>query len=228
MSDFLNIFFLDSQTLGKPGSLEQVIEFFSETGFRITKFKIKGQQRPWREDMSENREILHLAYQAKGCWFSAFNPTWRFEIYQDIFWDVPDLGGSGRCYICTSNNNRPYFWDEEKNPPRHSRFFLDVGKGLYAILRPTFGWIEYNYEWLPTTHEDIEDLKLPALYWANFFGPAYMNKIGRDKILSAPAWTIEELSDGGVLYVLASSPGLAEDHVPIERVKAHFGVDRVR
>lgn len=228
MSVSLNMFFLDSKTLGKPGSLERILEFFLEAGFWIKEFRIdKDEKRPWEGSIVENEENLRLAYKAKECWFSAFNPTWRFEIWQIIAWDVPELGGPGRCFIWTSNDNKPYFWDKEKKPPRYSRFFLDIGKGLYAILQPTFGWIEYNLEWLPTKHEDIENLRLPALYWANFFGPAYVNRL-REKILNAPAWSIEELPDGGLLYVLSSCPGLCDDHVPIEAVQVHFGVERVR
>jgi hypothetical protein len=228
MTMFLNIHFLDSRTLGNPGSLERILLFFEETGFIIKKFKIKKETIPWEGGLEKNEEKLQLSYEHKGCWFSAFNHIWRFEIYQDIFWDVPELGGKGRCYVCTSNNNEPYFWDPDRDPERYARFYLDIGKGLYTILQPTFGWIEWDLEWLPTKHEDIENLRLPALYWANFFGPPYVRKLGRDKILKAPAWRIEELPDGGLLYILASSPGWCKEHVSLEEVRAYFGVERVR
>jgi hypothetical protein len=223
---FLNIHFLDSRTLGKPGSLERILLLFEEIGFVIKEFKIGG------ESVGQEGEFkktdLALVYEQKGCWFSAFNPIWRFEIYQYVFWDVPELGGEGRCYICTRNNNEPYFWEPEKDPERYARFYLDIGKGLYTILQPTFGWIEWDLEWLPTKHEDIEHLRLPALYWANFFGPPYVRKWGRDRILKAPAWRVEELPDGGLLYVLASSPGWSQAHVALEEVRAYFGVEQVR
>jgi hypothetical protein len=221
MTMFLNIHFLDSKTLGKPGSLEDIIEFFEKTGFEIKEFEVNGERIVWKYD-------LYLAYDAKNCWFYAFNPRWRFEVHQIIAWDVPELGGVGRHYIRTINNNEPYFWDPEKDPERYARFYQDIGKGLYTILRPTFGWIEWDLEWLPTKHEDIENLRLPALYWVNFFGPPYVRQLGREKILKAPAWQIEELPDGGLLYVLASSPGWCKEQVSLEAVKAYFGIDQVR
>lgn len=225
MSAALDILFLDSCTLEDPLTLEKVVQVFLEKGFSIEEFKINYQVMAWEKGPESMRRLLSLAYQAQNCYFLAWNAEWRLEIRQHIAWDSPK--GQQEAWIRTTTDNTPYFWYEEYNPARYSRFFLDIGKSLYEVLRPTFGWIDFDYG-LRTTHEDIEALELPVLYWANFFGPAYVDKIGRDKILTAPAWAIEELSDGGILYVLASCPGLAEDHVPVEKVKAHFGVKEVR
>lgn len=225
MSASLDILFLDSYTLEDPLTLERVVQVFLDKGFSIEEFKVNYQAMAWEKEPGSMRRLLFLAYQARNCLFLAWNAEWRLEIRQHIAWDSPK--GQREAWIRTTTDNTPYFWYEKHNPTRYSRFFLDIGKGLYEVLRPTFGWIDFDYG-LRTTHEDIEALELPVVYWANFFGPAYVDKIGRDKILTAPAWAIEELSDGGILYVLASCPGLTEDHVPVEKVKAHFGVKEVR
>jgi hypothetical protein len=124
----------------------------------------------------------------------------------------------------------PLFNYPDQNPGYYSRLFLDLGKRLYEVVSPTFGWLDMSSGLTGhTSFKDVEALALPHLYWANFFSPSYVEKIGRSKILSAPAWSIEELPDGGLLYVLSSSPGRSsEGHVPIEAVKAHFGVMSVR
>lgn len=225
MSASLDIFFLDSYTLGSSMTLERVVRVFLDAGFDIDEFKVSNQTIAWEREPERMRRLLTLAHQARDCYFLAWNAEWRLEIRQHIAWDSPK--GEKEAWIRTTTDNTPYFWRIEYNPASYSRFFLDIGKSLYEVLQPTFGWVDFDYG-LFTTHEDIEALELPTLYWANFFGPAYVNKIGRDKILSAPAWAIEELADGGLLYVLASCPGLADDHVSVERVKAHFGVKRVR
>jgi len=227
MSASLHLLFLDSQHLGKPQSLEQVIQLFVNAGFEISQLKIENKIMSWEEYAQEPAKIMKLAYDAKELSFLAFNSEWSLEILQQIGWGIAKLGGERRAWIRTITDNTPYFWRTEYNPARYSRFFLDIGKRLYEILRPTFGWSDFDYG-LRTTHEDIEALQLPVIYWANFFGPAYVDKIGRDKILSAPVWRIEELPDGGLLYVLASCPGLADDHVSVEGVKAHFGIESVR
>ncbi|MFO3796005.1 MAG: hypothetical protein ACK8QZ_01805 [Anaerolineales bacterium] len=227
MSASLHIVFLDSQYLGKPKSLEQVVQVFIDADFEIDRFEIEGSNISWEEYTQKPEAMMSLAYEVKELSFRAFNPKWRFEILEQIGWGIMKLGGERRAWIRTVTDNTPYFWRAEYNPASYSRFFLDIGKSLYEVLRPTFGWIDFDYG-LRTTHEHIEALELPVLYWANFFGPAYVDKIGRDKILTAPAWAIEELSDDGILYVLASCPGLETDHVPVEKVKAHFSVENVR
>jgi hypothetical protein len=227
MSASLDIFFLDSHTLGDPITLEGVVQVFSDAGFSIEEFEVNNQAIAWEREPKSMRRLLTLAHQARDCYLLVWNAEWRLEIRQYLAWGSLKMGRENRAWICTTTDNTPYFWRAEYNPARYSRFFLDIGKRLYEILRPTFGWIDFDYG-LRTTHEDIEALELPTLYWANFFGPAYVDKIGRDKILSAPAWAIEELPDGGLLYVLASCPGLADDHVSVESVKAHFGIESVR
>jgi hypothetical protein len=225
MSASLDIFFLDSHTLGDPITLERVVQALMDMGFSIGEFKVNNQAITWEREPESMRRLLTLAHQARDCYFLAWNAEWRLEIRQHIAWDSPK--GVKEAWIRTTTDNTPYFWRAEYNPARYSRFFLDIGKRLYEILRPTFGWSDFDYG-LRTTHEDIEALRLPVIYWANFFGPAYVDQIGRDKILSAPAWAIEELPDGGLLYVLAPCPGLTDDHVSVESVKAHFGIESVR
>jgi len=225
MSASLDLLFLDSSTLGDPITMERIVQVFLSTGFSIEEFEINKQAVTWEKEPGSMRRLLTLANEVRDCYFLAWNAEWRLEIRQHIAWDSPK--GQKEAWIRTTTDNTPYFWYAEKNPARYSRFYLDISKALYEILRPTFGWIDFDYG-LFTTHEDIEALRLPKLYWANFFGPAYVHRLGRSHILHAPAWTIEELNDGGILYVLSSCPGLADDHVPIESVKAHFGVENVR
>jgi len=225
MSASLDILFLDSHALEDPTTLERLMYVFIDVGFSIKEFEVNNQAVVWGEKPEQMRELLTLAYQARGCYFLAWNNEWRLEIRQRISWDSPKRQKGA--WICTTTDNTPYFWREEYDPARYSRFFLEIGKTLYEVLRPTFGWIDFDYG-LRTTHDDVESLRLPVIYWANFFGPAYVNHLGQDYIRRAPAWAIEELSDGGLLHILASCPGLESDHVPVELVKAHFGTEQVR
>lgn len=70
---------------------------------------------------------------------------------------------------------------------------------------------------------------MPHIYWANFFSREYVTQLGREKIETAPAWLTEDLGDGGLLYVLSSSPGYhQEGHVAKDAVQKHLGVESVR
>jgi hypothetical protein len=44
---------------------------------------------------------------------------------------------------------------------------------------------------------------LPGLYWLNYLGPPYVDLIGLDRLLSAPAYEVKEIA-GGVLLALAA------------------------
>jgi hypothetical protein len=50
-------------------------------------------------------------------------------------------------------------------------------------------------------NEEIAAGKLRFVFWANFFGPAYVEQYGREFLWNAPGWRVEELEDGGILYV---------------------------
>jgi hypothetical protein len=42
-------------------------------------------------------------------------------------------------------------------------------------------------------------LEAPWLYRINLFGPEYVAKLGRERLLNTPAWQVKELDDGGIL-----------------------------
>ena len=69
---------------------------------------------------------------------------------------------------------------------------------------------------------------LPGVYWANFFGPAYVKFFGEDRLQTAPAHAKERLDATGWLLLTAESPDVWE-HPDVktiqERVVQHLGVD---
>lgn len=69
---------------------------------------------------------------------------------------------------------------------------------------------------------------LPALPWAVVFGKAYVRMFGLERLLSAPAYKVEKLSDDAVyLQLSANLTDLQTDydavHVVREKVQAHLG-----
>ncbi len=82
--------------------------------------------------------------------------------------------------------------------------FLRFAELLYPHLGPEYGWLDEVGERLHR-EQDVPARKLAHIFWANFFGPPYVERYGRDFLLGAPGWRVEELSDGGILYVLSPS-----------------------
>ncbi len=85
-----------------------------------------------------------------------------------------------------------------------ARSFLDFVLTLYPHLRPAYGWIDEVGTNAPKSAQ-AASLKLTHICWANIFGPPYVEKYGLDFLLGAPGWRVEQLPDGGVLYVLSPS-----------------------
>ena len=225
MSAYPNIMFLDTGELNQTHNLAQVVEVFPKLGFEIVQTKVRGNLYEWN---NENKmQILADAAREKQLSLQCVNSDIEFEITQDVNWNVEELGNQNRAWIQTSTFSTAYFWNSIETSEKYSKLLLAIGTELYNILKPSFGWIDFNFG-IYTSHEDIETVKLPALYWANFFGPRYVNMLGEHKILNAPAWKLDRLLDEGYLYVLASGLGLSHDLVPSETVKAYFGIQKVR
>lgn len=81
---------------------------------------------------------------------------------------------------------------------------LDFACLYYPTLRPRYGFIDERGENEPSS-KSVELVELKSILWANFFGPEYVEKYGRDFLLAAPGWKTEELDDGGILYVTRES-----------------------
>lgn len=227
MSATLDLTFLDSATLGQPGSLEKLIAAYTELGFAIEAPEAGDRKIEWSAFMQQPEASLAEAYRNSRLDFHAFQPSRNFGVYQQTAWGETLLGAPRRAWVSASTDNTPYFWKSAEEAQAYADLLLALGKRLYAAVRPSFGWIDFNYG-LRTSHEDIEAGKLPAIYWANFFGESYLRSLGREFLLQAPVWRTELLRDEGVLLVLAPSPGIAASHASVEQLKDYFSVPHVR
>ncbi|MCX7682629.1 MAG: hypothetical protein N2508_11825 [Anaerolineae bacterium] len=111
------------------------------------------------------------------------------------------------------------------------------GPMVHGYICHTNDWNAKNYFGVPTRVASGKmvstgglDLQegLPGIYWANFFGPLYVNFFGREKFLTAPAYHKEELPDGGLLLLTAPSPldyGRPEVRALEEAIMNHLGRD---
>lgn len=217
--------FLDSNTPINADSLKLIVDAIVGLGFKVVETKIQDTSHEWNSQTEAS--ILAGAAREKQIAFQYMNSELNFEIYQEINWMMDELGDKNRAWIDTHTFDTAYFWKSVEESEIYSGLLLAIAIELYNVLSPAFGWIDFNFG-IFTTHEDVELVNLPALYWANFFGPHFVNKLGKQKIDSAPNWKLEQLADGGYLYVLSSGLGLSLDDVSYEKVKVIFGVEKVR
>jgi hypothetical protein len=64
--------------------------------------------------------------------------------------------------------------------------------------------------------------KVYEVFWLNVFGPRLVETVGRERMLSTPAWGVEELPNGCVLLVLRPTPtDFASDEARLAQARAH-------
>lgn len=110
------------------------------------------------------------------------------------------------------------------------REFLDIITTSYAATdtRPTVVYsmtpdTPLGLRKPPITAELIAKGQLSYLPWLTIFSPPMVEEYGKDTLLSAPAWTTEELPDGSVL-VVCHDDVIAWD-VDCHSVADHIGLE---
>lgn len=73
---------------------------------------------------------------------------------------------------------------------------------LYAAWHPLYAFnFDYSATTPDTTREEALVLDIHDVYYINIFGPEIVDKLGRDRVLTAPAWRVQPFEDGGVLLI---------------------------
>ena len=132
-------------------------------------------------------------------------------------------------------------WDTEFESPRDgwngrsrkasTRTYVQTVRKLTAELDPEYGYAKYpeyvNPATMPT-YDDVLDGRIRGAFWLNVVAPKYIETIGRDRIESAPAWLVEELTTGHFLVVASDNPVRPSDQWDgaIGALAAHLDVPR--
>jgi hypothetical protein len=116
--------------------------------------------------------------------------------------------------------------------PTLCREFAAWAGFLAGLVRPWYGrgfhfWLAgadaYDYP----TGDALERLDPHPIEWLNVYGPAYVARIGLERLLSAPAWRVDFLPGGAVAVLLGPHPApddRDEYARAAHRVAAHLGV----
>lgn len=116
-------------------------------------------------------------------------------------------------------------FDESTNGVTLYDHFLEALRLVYEVYRPV-----YAYQFDPrdgrdvTTLEEAQSAQIHTLYDVNFFAPELVEKLGRERIESAPAERVVALDDGGVLLLprIFFSPDAYAYH--LKDVADHLGL----
>ena len=120
--------------------------------------------------------------------------------------------------------------------------FVNIHKRLYSQFHPFYTWSDNTYELAEfelkfnirneiadephlLLYESAKNNNILRIWWLNFFGPKLVEKFGREKLLSAPSWKTEELSDGGIMLVRSPNPfTIDEPYIKAEEIEKYLGI----
>jgi hypothetical protein len=153
--------------------------------------------------------------------FRGFNPY--LGTGSSLLSTVPHISVSETIHPFTDPDTDDYLAEVRQR----RQTFIDILARTAEILDPKWGFGRKGGLAIGT-HDSVEGLAEttnPPLYEYNVFRRETVDHIGRDRVLSAPAWHVEELDTGGVFLVVGEPPmhyrSLVEER---EAVADHLGL----
>jgi hypothetical protein len=135
---------------------------------------------------------------------------WIDHVYLDPSYTEKRLGKEGALEECMM----------------YAEQLVEIAKAVWNVLepKPIYGLGDYDiYDWVTApTDEEILNLKVePHIYRLNFYGPELIKKFGKIKLLSMPAYGVEELDDG--VMFLGSPLPINFGTESYKKISDHFG-----
>jgi hypothetical protein len=110
---------------------------------------------------------------------------------------------------------------------------IDLVAEIYLATETRPAFVYGMAKKMPGVLSDLDDYPVDAsqrgqavteinfLTWLSIFPPPLVDTYGREELLSAPAWHVEELDDGSILLVEWADPTVIRDN----EVQQHLGFD---
>jgi hypothetical protein len=102
------------------------------------------------------------------------------------------------------------FVREPGQAERHAGHFLAFVRAIASCLPLSFG-LGHSFTDLclgtdPRGQGTSVTMPIPEVFWLNVYGPAMVQAVGRERLLSTPATLVEELPGGAVLWLTRPTP----------------------
>ena len=108
------------------------------------------------------------------------------------------------------------WWDNQ--PSLIYEFVLE----LYDYLSPVYVYGNTYLDESSLTRQGITNGQLEDLFWVNGFGPEMAQQIGRDHLLEAPAWRVDDCDDGGVFLWVSPLPYSESRNENMTELQSYF------
>lgn len=106
----------------------------------------------------------------------------------------------------------------------HPSEVRDLTFEYYDLVAPLY---VYGDTFAGEPSPDVAAIKrgdVADVFWANGFGPSIVEEVGRERLLDAPAWRVDELDDGGVFLWTSPLPVAEGRPETTEKLREYFGL----
>jgi hypothetical protein len=103
-------------------------------------------------------------------------------------------------------------------------WFMDLMKKVFLYLDAEYCWCDhFDYLYKHRNHDARE-----YLFGLNFYGREMVEKIGKEKLLTAPVYKVEELDNGSIMLQLHEHPFCKIPESERKPILKHLGIKRKR
>lgn len=116
------------------------------------------------------------------------------------------------------NRFSAYISDRFFKKPGQEKELLDLITNICVSMNGVYGFIAHKTQASRQSPALTPAERLPGIYWANFFGPPYIDFFGSEKLLATPCHEVREINENLILLLTAESPlqpeMLENDNIP--------------
>lgn len=206
MDALIGLYCVHATQLGHLRTLERIFQLLEERDYQVSDIRVIELEAPKTvknviEFDTDVDAAIQRALQAKTISFRTEHRGSGFSLGWSMDWSEVEK----KPHLWVYDNKDWLFSGDihfDIDTTHLLKSFLYLAKDTYEIVQPVFAFISAFAPEVAPDDTDVASLRLPELLWANFFSPAFVEKIGRTKLTAVPLGYTEELSDGGVLYLI--------------------------
>lgn len=211
--------FYQQQTI-QSLSLEKLnilIDEFNQQGYLLT----NGYAYPFDEPeniIKESGEIQILIEsvsqlnQSSSNSFNFWQPNFEFTL---LFTNHEKSGTNWMVGV----EDKTFIGQTEASSIQNTLKFLEAIKLALTYFSPFYGCTLFSEE--RPYSDKVFNLEIEEIYEINFYGSSYIQKFSKESLLSAPAWKIEEISEG-ILLIPSIQAIYDYDAESLARVQEHL------
>lgn len=161
-----------------------------------------------RDEAPINEALNNLSSEEEGrieLWCKDLGTYLEFDLPRPFVPDVPHIS-----LMVWESQFKVYSGSTTKEGAnQRAKQLLEITNTISNSIKPiyVYGLVEkYDEEQVRPTKEQIMNGEVSRIFWLNIFSEQMVQNLGKDKLLSAPAWKVEERPNGRVLMVVTERP----------------------